>query len=251
MADEADGEQPEAEETDPEDLSGQVFVIKTTINQEENVAKMVESKAEREGAPILAALAPNELRGYLFVEAAERRPLEQITQNIRHAKTLLDSKTDIADIEHFLTPKPAVEGIEEGDIVELSEGPFKGERARVQRIDEKDEEITVELFEAMVPIPVTVRGDHVRVLKKDEEAEDVGAACNRESSGTSWKGSCGFTRESGRPRPQLRPDEPRASLARQLPLGLDARARGTALDREPRVSVIAVSRGSTPDRKYC
>jgi len=176
MADEADSEQPEAEETDPEDLSGQVFVIKTTINQEENVAKMVESKAEREGAPILAALAPNELRGYLFVEAAERRPLEQITQNIRHAKTLLDSKTDIADIEHFLTPKPAVEGIEEGDIVELSEGPFKGERARVQRIDEKDEEITVELFEAMVPIPVTVRGDHVRVLKKDEEAEDVGAA---------------------------------------------------------------------------
>jgi transcriptional antiterminator NusG len=174
-----DGEtDPDAETggEDPEQLTGSVYVIKTTINQEENVAKMVESKAEREGAPVLAMLAPNELRGYLFVEAAERRPLEQITQNIRHAKTLLDDETDIADIEHFLTPKPAVEGIEEGDIVELSEGPFKGERARVQRIDEKDEEITVELFEAMVPIPVTVRGDHVRVLKKDEEAEDVGAA---------------------------------------------------------------------------
>jgi transcriptional antiterminator NusG len=26
----------------------------------------------------------------------------------------------------------------------------------------------VELFEAMVPIPITVRGDHVRVLSKDE-----------------------------------------------------------------------------------
>jgi transcriptional antiterminator NusG len=177
MDGEVDPEDAEVEdEPDPEELSGQVFVIKTTINQEENVAKMVQSKAEREGAPVLATLAPNELRGYLFVEAAERRPLEEIAQNIRHAKTLLDSKTDIADIEHFLTPKPAVEGIEEGDIVELSEGPFKGERARVQRIDEKAEEITVELFEAMVPIPVTVRGDHVRVLKKDEEAEDVGAA---------------------------------------------------------------------------
>jgi transcriptional antiterminator NusG len=26
----------------------------------------------------------------------------------------------------------------------------------------------VELFEAMVPIPVTVRGDHVRVLEKEK-----------------------------------------------------------------------------------
>ncbi|HEX9340156.1 MAG TPA: hypothetical protein VF992_03155 [Thermoplasmata archaeon] len=31
------------------------------------------------------------------------------------------------------------------------------------------EEITVELFEAMVRIPVTVRGDSVRVLQKEQE----------------------------------------------------------------------------------
>jgi transcriptional antiterminator NusG len=55
----------------------------------------------------------------------------------------------------------------EGDVIELIAGPFKGEKARVQKIDESKEEITVELFEAMVPIPVTVRGDHVRVLEKD------------------------------------------------------------------------------------
>ena len=37
----------------------------------------------------------------------------------------------------------------------------------VQRIDQSKEEVTVELFEAMVPIPITVRGDHVRVLEKE------------------------------------------------------------------------------------
>jgi transcriptional antiterminator NusG len=57
----------------------------------------------------------------------------------------------------------------EGDIVELIAGPFKGEKARVQQIDESKEEITVELFESVVPIPVTVRGDSVRVLKKEKE----------------------------------------------------------------------------------
>ena len=54
---------------------------------------------------------------------------------------------------------------------ELFAGPFKGEKARVQKIDEAKEEITVELFEAMVPIPITVRGDHVRVIEK-EKPED-------------------------------------------------------------------------------
>ncbi len=152
-----------------DDKPGNVYVVKTTINQEENVANLIENKAEREKAPVFAILAPNELRGYLFVEAGERPHLDRIVRNIRHAKNLLDEATGIGDIEHFLTPKPAVAGIEEGDIVELVSGPFKGERARVQRIDETKEEITVELFEAMVPIPVTVRGDHVRVLKKEDE----------------------------------------------------------------------------------
>ena len=59
--------------------------------------------------------------------------------------------------------------IEEGNIVEVIAGPFKGEKARVQRIDESKEEVTVELFEAMVPIPITVRGDHVSVLERGEK----------------------------------------------------------------------------------
>jgi transcriptional antiterminator NusG len=71
------------------------------------------------------------------------------------------------EIEHFLAPKPLVSGIVEGNIVELFAGPFKGEKARVQNIDEAREEITVELFEAMISIPITVRGDHVRVIEKE------------------------------------------------------------------------------------
>ena len=39
----------------------------------------------------------------------------------------------------------------------------------LQRIDESNEEVTVELFEAMVPIPITVRGDHVSVLERGEK----------------------------------------------------------------------------------
>ena len=84
---------------------------------------------------------------------------------------MVKGETTFPEIEHFLTPKPIVSGIVEGDIVELIAGPFKGEKGRVQQIDEGKEEITVELFEAMVPIPVTVRGDSVRVIETESSSE--------------------------------------------------------------------------------
>jgi len=59
-------------------------------------------------------------------------------------------------------------GHRRGDIVELIAGPFKGEKAQVNRIDEGKDQVTVELYEATVPIPVTVRGDQIRVLDSEE-----------------------------------------------------------------------------------
>jgi transcriptional antiterminator NusG len=112
----------------------EIFVVKTTANQERSVANLIDMMAKKEALTIRAILAPDELK-----------------------------------VEHFLTPKTAVVGITEGSIVELISGPFKGEKARVKRVDETHEEITVELFEAMVPIPITVRGDNVRVLKREEQ----------------------------------------------------------------------------------
>lgn len=160
----------EEDEVDPDDWPD-IYALKTTINQEKTVMKMVKNKADKAGIPVMAILAPADLRGYILIESTDRPGLERITRNVPHARGMVEGDTDLAEVEHFLTPKPAVAGIAEGDIVELTSGPFKGERARVKRIDEGNEEITVELFEAMVPIPVTVRGDHVRVLEKEEETD--------------------------------------------------------------------------------
>ncbi len=143
-----------------------IYALKTTINQEKTVVQMLSVKASKQKAGVLAILSPSDVRGYVFVEAEDREKLEKIIKGVPHARGLVGGEAGLGEIEHFLTPKPATTGIAEGDIVELVSGPFKGEKARVQRIDEAKEEITVELFEAMVPIPVTVKGDHVRVLEK-------------------------------------------------------------------------------------
>jgi transcription termination/antitermination protein NusG len=142
-----------------------MYAVKTTASQERTVADMIMNREEND---IHAALAPDSLTSYVMVEADDHAILERVLDEIPHARTLVPGKSSIAEVEHFLSPKPDVEGITEGDIVELVAGPFKGEKARVQRIDEGKDQVTVELYEATVPIPVTVRGDQIRVLDSDE-----------------------------------------------------------------------------------
>jgi len=146
-----------------------IFVIKTTANQERTVANLIEKVTKKEHLGIHAVLAPDELKGYVLVEAATPEDVDQVIQNVPHARTMIKGQSSFEEISHFLTPKLTVTGITEGCIVELISGPFKGEKARVKRIDATHEEITVELFEAMVPIPVTVRGDNVRILRREDE----------------------------------------------------------------------------------
>lgn len=145
-----------------------IFVVKTTANQERSVANMIAMTARKENLDIRAILAPDELKGYVLVESSSPGIVEQAIQTVPHARTVIKGQSSIEEISHFLTPKPTVTGITEGAIIEVTSGPFKGERARVKRVDEGHEEITVELFDAVVPIPITIRGDTVRVLRKEE-----------------------------------------------------------------------------------
>ncbi|WP_255168154.1 transcription elongation factor Spt5 [Natrononativus amylolyticus] len=142
-----------------------IYAVKTTASQERTVAEMIINREEPE---VHAALAPDSLTSYVMVEADGNAVLERVLEDIPHARSIVPGESDISEVEHFLSPKPDVEGIAEGDIVELIAGPFKGEKAQVQRIDEGKDQVTVELYEATVPIPVTVRGDQIRVLDSDE-----------------------------------------------------------------------------------
>ncbi len=158
-------EMDEPEEPQEKEYNTGIYAIKTTASQERTVADMI---MNREEPSIHAALAPDSLTSYVMVEADDHNVFDRILDEIPHANGVVPGESSISEVEHFLSPKPDVEGIAEGDIVELIAGPFKGEKAQVQRIDEGKDQVTVELYEATVPIPVTVRGDQIRVLDSEE-----------------------------------------------------------------------------------
>ena len=155
---------------DMTEYKNRIYAIKTTAKQERTVAdNVIKAIEEQKDIHVMAVIVPGELKGYVLVESPDSiARMEQLVEQIPHARAVVRGDTTLSEVEHFLVPKPVVSGIVEGTIVELIAGPFKGEKAVVKRVDSGKEEITVELYESMVPIPITVRGDSVRVIDRTE-----------------------------------------------------------------------------------
>ena len=149
-----------------------IFTIKTQVGKEQNTADLLNSRADKSKFEYPAILVTPELRGYIFIEGYNRERLKDVIKTISYARTVLEGDIPVKQIEHFLVPTSSVAKIAEGDVVEMIAGPFRGENAKVTHIDDAKEEITVELFESVVPIPITVRGEQVRVIKRKDDEDN-------------------------------------------------------------------------------
>ena len=63
--------------------------------------------------------------------------------------------------------------IKDGDLVEILSEPFKKEKAKVLRIDKQKGEVVVSLLGAVVPLPVTIKLDNVKVIRREEGEEEL------------------------------------------------------------------------------
>ena len=149
-----------------------LFAIRTTVGQERTSLRILEAKASSEESGVYSILVSDSLKGYILVESADLESVERLCRGVPHIRGVLEGVVDMGEIEHLLVPRGTVVDLNVGDIVELVSGPFKGEKAKVIRVDEHKEEATLELLEASVPIPVTVPGSSVRIIEKEEREEE-------------------------------------------------------------------------------
>ena len=143
----------------------QLYAVKVTMGQERNVASMLADKSKVEGIPIASVLSPIELKGYIIVESPAPHSVDELIRGMRHTRSRVPGLVDPKEVDHYLESKPVVEGLEEGILVEVIAGPFKGMEAKIVRVDASKEEVTVEILEAAFTLPITVHADYVRELK--------------------------------------------------------------------------------------
>jgi len=161
----------EAEEQQQE-MSTTIFALRTTANREDQVMDFLVSNAQKKALDVFSVVRPHGMRGYIFVEAGSRSDAEQAAFNIPYARGILPNVIDYSEIEHMLEQVKVEMNIKKQDIVELISGPFKREKAKIKRIDKAKEEVVVELLESAVPIPITVKMDAVKVIRREDDDDD-------------------------------------------------------------------------------
>jgi transcriptional antiterminator NusG len=161
-------EKPE-EEIPEEAKNAHIYALRTTANREEQVMAFVSSNASRKKLGVYSVIAPHGMRGYIFVEAADRHEAEQAAFGVPYAKGLLPNEIQYPEIEHMLEQVKKEINIQKNDIAEILSGPFKREKCKIARVDKAKEEVVVELLEAAVPIPITLKIDAVKVIRRDEK----------------------------------------------------------------------------------
>lgn len=148
-----------------------IFALRTTANREDQVMGFVTSNAKKKGLDVYSVIRPHGMRGYIFVEAATRGDAEQAAFNVPYARGILPNQIEYSEIEHMLEQVKREINIRKNDIAEIISGPFKREKCKITRIDKTKEEVVVELLEAAVPIPITVKIDAVKVIRREAEEE--------------------------------------------------------------------------------
>ncbi|MBI3622847.1 transcription elongation factor Spt5 [Candidatus Pacearchaeota archaeon] len=145
-----------------------IFIIKVTTNKEEKAVDMIADRVQKKNLNIFSVLRPHGLRGYVLLESEDRESAEEAVFNLPYVKGIIGKTIGYEEIKNMIEPSVETILIKEGDIVEIIAEPFKKEKAKVLRIDKQKEEVVVSLLGAAVPLPVTIKLDNVKVVRRDE-----------------------------------------------------------------------------------
>lgn len=148
-----------------------IYIVRTTAGRENAVMTTLAIKLKSNPMSIKSLLHPEELKGYFFVEG-EMNDVEELIRNVPHIRGMIKKDLPISEIIRFLESKKIEIKVNRGDIIEVIGGPFKNEKGKVTRVDESKEEITIELLEAAIPIPITVGMEFVKVIESAEGAKN-------------------------------------------------------------------------------
>ncbi|MAG07363.1 transcription elongation factor Spt5 [Candidatus Pacearchaeota archaeon] len=149
-----------------------IFVLKVTTNKEEKVVDLIAEHVMKKTIPVYAIAHPEGLRGYIILEAQDRDSAEDACFNLPYVKGIIGKTISYEEIKNMLEVNVETVNIEEGDIVEILSDTLKKEKAKVTRIDRQKGEVVVNLLGAVVQIPVTIKMEDVKVIRRSSEAGD-------------------------------------------------------------------------------
>ena len=154
-----------------EQMENQIFIVRTAIGREDQVMDFLVSNAKKMGG-VFSLIYPHGMSGYILVEGDGDTSIKQVAFRVPYVRGILPKPVSYTEVEHLIEFKAENVDIHLGDITQIIAGPFKGEKAKVTRINTQKAEIVVELLESAVPIPITVKMDAVKVIRREGDDDE-------------------------------------------------------------------------------
>jgi len=152
-------------------IAPRIFAVKTTGGQEKTVAKFVgdrleKKKLEGKESQVYAVLVLEAQKSYVFFEAPNAQAVSDSISGFKHVKGMVPGYIQFGDIEKFLVDKSIISDVGVGDVIEIVAGPFKGMKARINRVEAAKSEVTVLLLDAPYQLPVTVDVGFIKIISR-------------------------------------------------------------------------------------
>ena len=148
------------------------FVVKVTSGQERIVANMLQSKATKGDQKVYSIMIVEGMRGYIIIEAEDELACREFVSKEHNVRGVLSKPLSQEEIDKLVSMPSKAQDIQKGDTVEFSTGPFKGYKAKVLKIDDTKNDMTVELMDVVVPIPITTKINTAKVIQKAKNDEE-------------------------------------------------------------------------------
>lgn len=159
-------DQPEEQKFETDSI---IFIVKVTTNKESKAIELIADKVKKKEINIYSVVRPNGLRGYIVLESPDKENAEEAVFNLPYIKGIIPKQVSYDEIKKMIEPRASDVKIEKNDVVEIISESFKNEKAKVIRVDKTKGEAVVSLLGAIVPIPVTVKLDNLRVIRREED----------------------------------------------------------------------------------
>jgi transcription termination/antitermination protein NusG len=134
--------------------------------QEELVATILRNKSGE--LPIYSIILMPNIRNYIIIEVDNENTLKRAIVDIPYVqkRMLPIGNVNKKELESMLQIESIMDNLEKGMTVEIKSGHLKGEKARILRVNPQKEEVTVEILDATIKMPITIKAENIRVIKE-------------------------------------------------------------------------------------
>ena len=88
-----------------------IYAVRTTSGQERTVVDLIASRIALKKLPIVSVLAPDVVKGYIFIESAGPHYVDDLIAGVRHARARTKGVISAEALDRFIVTKPVIEDL--------------------------------------------------------------------------------------------------------------------------------------------